>query len=164
MLVGRPVAINGRPYLFQRRLGAGGFGNVSSATIMQSLNPHPFFPNKNIIGAVYEARATNGMPVAVKVLMLSGIPRPQMEGRVKSFLNEVSLLNRLRQESRHVVVIYDFGFSPQAGQGKSRRLPPIEPLLITHTHTLSLSLFSLYRHGTRSGEFIEINYAIACYG
>ncbi|CAF0884431.1 unnamed protein product [Adineta steineri] len=89
---GRTIRVNGQPYLFEKRLGAGGFG------------------------AVYSARTANNMPVAVKVIMLAGTTRSQKEGRVQSFLNEVAQLNRLRQESRHVVVIHNFGFDPRAGQ------------------------------------------------
>ena len=74
-----------------------------------------------ILGSVYAAKASNGMPVAIKVIMLAGTRRPEMVGRVQSFLNEVMQLNRLRQESYHVVVIYDFGFDPQTGQGMSQR-------------------------------------------
>ncbi|CAF1224342.1 unnamed protein product [Adineta ricciae] len=92
ILAGKAVNINGRPYLFENRLGSGGFGSV------------------------YAAKASNGMPVAVKVIMLAGTRRPEMVGRVQSFLNEVMQLNRLRQESYHVVVIYDFGFDAQTGQ------------------------------------------------
>ncbi|UJR17698.1 hypothetical protein I4U23_004596 [Adineta vaga] len=88
---GRQIAVNGRPYFFEKQLGKGGFG------------------------AVYQAKAPNGTAVAVKVMVLNNIPRPQMEGLVKSFLNEVEQLNRLRKESNHVVIIHDFGFDPRAG-------------------------------------------------
>jgi hypothetical protein len=37
---------------------------------------------------------------------------------VESYLNEVEHLQRLRQESRHVVVIYDFDFDRRTGRGK----------------------------------------------
>ncbi|CAF1382475.1 unnamed protein product [Adineta ricciae] len=89
---GRNVNINGRPYFCEKRLGSGGFG------------------------AVYRSRAPNGTPVAVKVTRLSGTGRAQMEGRVEAFLNEVGQLNRLRRETRHVVVIHDFAFDPRLGE------------------------------------------------
>lgn len=87
---GRVIRIHGQPYRFQRRLGRGGFG------------------------AVYSARAPNGANVAVKVIDLDRMPGrgPQL---VTSYLNEVRHLQRLKQESRHVVAIYDFDFDPRTG-------------------------------------------------
>ena len=65
-----------------------------------------------------QQKGPNGTSVAIKVLNLNGIPPGQSQSLMQSYLNEVSLLERLRQESRHVVVIYDFDFDPRSGQGK----------------------------------------------
>jgi hypothetical protein len=52
------------------------------------------------------------------VINLRGLPPNRKIKLVQSYLNEVSLLERLRQESRHVVYIYDFDFDPRSGQGR----------------------------------------------
>jgi hypothetical protein len=36
----------------------------------------------------------------------------------ETYLNEVSLMNKLRRESNHVVTIHDFDFDPSSGRGK----------------------------------------------
>ncbi|CAF2403905.1 unnamed protein product [Rotaria sp. Silwood2] len=91
--VGSVMHIHGVPYTFKRRLGTGGFGSV------------------------YAGRAPNGTPVAIKMIDLNGIPPGRSQGLVQTYLNEVALLERLRQESRHVVVIHDFDFDPATGIG-----------------------------------------------
>ncbi|CAF3406509.1 unnamed protein product [Rotaria sp. Silwood1] len=91
--VGSVMNIHGVPYSFQRRLGTGGFATV------------------------YAGKSPNGMPVAIKMINLNGIPPDRSQGLVQSYLNEVALLEKLRQESRHVVVIYDFDFDPTTGLG-----------------------------------------------
>ncbi len=58
------------------------------------------------------------MSVAIKVINLAGLPPVRSQKLVQTYLNEVSLLERLRQESRHVVNIYDFDFDPRSGRGK----------------------------------------------
>ncbi len=70
-------------------------------------------------GMVFSARAPDGSQRAVKVVNLRGMPPSRKVNLVQSYLNEVSLLERLRQESRHVVYIYDFDFDPRSGQGRS---------------------------------------------
>ena len=52
------------------------------------------------------------------MINLRGIPPNRKSNLVQSYLNEVSLLERLRLESRHVVYIYDFDFDPRSGQGR----------------------------------------------
>ena len=54
----------------------------------------------------------------MKVNNLQGLPPNKSAKFVKTYLNEVALLQRLRQESNHVVYIYDFDFDPRTGQGK----------------------------------------------
>jgi hypothetical protein len=58
------------------------------------------------------------MSVAIKVINLAGLPPTRSQKLVQTYLNEVSLLERLRQESRHVVHIYDFDFDTRSGRGK----------------------------------------------
>ncbi|CAF0936827.1 unnamed protein product [Adineta ricciae] len=89
--VGKKARIHGKPYLFQRRLGAGGFGTV------------------------YSARAPDGSSVAIKVIDINRI-RGAGENLVASYLTEVKNLEQLRQESRHVVKIYDFDFDSRSGR------------------------------------------------
>jgi len=72
------------------------------------------------LGAVYSARAPNGVNVAVKVVDLDRMPNRGSQ-LVSSYLNEVRHLQRLKQESRHVVEIYDFDFDPRTGSGNSIR-------------------------------------------
>lgn len=57
------------------------------------------------------------MPVAIKFININGVPINSMK-LVEIYLNEVALLQRLRQESLHVVVIYDFDFDQETGIGK----------------------------------------------
>jgi len=59
------------------------------------------------------------MSVAIKVINLAGLPPNRSQKLVQTYLNEVSLLERLRQESRHVVYIHDFDFDPRSGRGKN---------------------------------------------
>lgn len=67
------------------------------------------------LGAVYAARASNGGRVAIKVIELDRRSvGPQL---VEAYLNEVKLLERLRQQSQHVVRIYDFDFDGRSGRG-----------------------------------------------
>ncbi|CAF0897650.1 unnamed protein product [Adineta steineri] len=95
LFVGKNFNIHGKPYLFQRRLGAGGFGNNLSA--------------------VYAARAPSGDHVAIKVIDINGM-RGAGENLVVSYLTEVKNLQELRQNSRHVVKIYDFDFDSRSGR------------------------------------------------
>ena len=69
------------------------------------------------LGTVFSARAPDRSPRAVKVIYLQGLPPPKKMRLVESYLNEVSLLERLRQESLHVVSIYDFDFDARSGRG-----------------------------------------------
>ncbi|CAF2515968.1 unnamed protein product [Rotaria sp. Silwood2] len=92
-LVGEVIYIHGNPYKFKRRLGRGGFG------------------------AVYSATGPDGVDVAVKVIDINGVPSHMGGALVTSYLTEVRHLEKLRQESRHVVHIYDFDFDPEYGQG-----------------------------------------------
>ncbi|CAF0741263.1 unnamed protein product [Didymodactylos carnosus] len=71
------IPIHGNPYTFKNRLGSGGFGTV------------------------YRARAPNGAQVAIKVININQEPEIGMQ-LVESYLNEIEMMNRLRQESRHV--------------------------------------------------------------
>ncbi|UJR28657.1 hypothetical protein I4U23_009887 [Adineta vaga] len=89
--IGKKARIHGKPYVFQRRLGSGGFG------------------------AVYSARAPDGDRVAIKVIDINGM-RGAGENLVASYLTEVKNLEQLRQESRHVVKIYDFDFDSRSGR------------------------------------------------
>ena len=70
-----------------------------------------------IVGSVYQARRADSKAVAVKVINLNGLPPARSQSLVRTYLNEVGHLQRLRQASRHVVVIYDFDFDPRSGQG-----------------------------------------------
>jgi hypothetical protein len=72
------------------------------------------------IGAVYSARRPDGLNVAIKVINLNS-EKMNIEKIAAIYLNEVSLLERLRRESRHVVLIHDFDFDPQTGLGFSNR-------------------------------------------
>ncbi|CAF0933462.1 unnamed protein product [Adineta ricciae] len=90
---GSTIVIHNVPYTFERRLGSGGFGSV------------------------YQARRSDSKAVAVKVINLNGLPPARSQSLVRTYLNEVGHLQRLRQASRHVVVIYDFDFDPRSGQG-----------------------------------------------
>ena len=67
---------------------------------------------------MYSATAPNGLHVAIKVLEIAGLPPRRSAHLVRTYLNEVALLERLRQESRHVVFIHDFDFDPRSGRGK----------------------------------------------
>lgn len=77
---------------------------------------HLFFSS---IGAVYAADTPLGTPVAIKVININGLPQASLR-IVKVYLNEVAMLERLRQESRHVVYIYDFDFDSHTGLGKGQ--------------------------------------------
>ncbi|CAF0900302.1 unnamed protein product [Rotaria sp. Silwood1] len=90
-LVGEVIDIHGYLYKFRRRLGKGGFG------------------------AVYAATGPDGDSVAVKVIDISRVPSHRAPGFVESYLTEVKHLEKLRQESNHVVHIYDFDFDPDYG-------------------------------------------------
>jgi hypothetical protein len=70
------------------------------------------------LGAVYSARAPNGVHVAIKVIDISGMGHVIGETLVESYLTEVKHLERLRQKSDHVVTIYDFDFDRHTGRGK----------------------------------------------
>ena len=63
-------------------------------------------------------RSADGTPVAVKVIDLQGLPPSKKVNLVKTYLNEVAHLERLRQETNHVVYIYDFDFDPRYGRGR----------------------------------------------
>jgi serine/threonine protein kinase len=110
---GEVVNVHGIPYSFERRLGSGGFGNIKLIVNMKF-----FFLSIRKIGSVYSAKSVDGRRVAIKVLNLRGLPPARSQNLVQTYLNEVSLLERLRQESRHVVVIHDFDFDPRSGQGR----------------------------------------------
>lgn len=76
--------------------------------------------NEKYLGAVYSARAPNGVQVAVKVIELD---RPGVNRQlVEAYLNEVQHLQRLRKQSHHVVRIYDFDFDGQSGRGRNIHL------------------------------------------
>ena len=53
------------------------------------------------------------------MININGLPQASLR-IVKVYLNEVAMLERLRQESRHVVYIYDFDFDSHTGLGKQR--------------------------------------------
>ena len=67
---------------------------------------------------MYSARAPDGSSVAIKVIDINRI-RGAGENLVASYLTEVKNLEQLRQESRHVVKIYDFDFDSRSGRGKN---------------------------------------------
>ncbi|CAF0815176.1 unnamed protein product [Rotaria sordida] len=91
--IGGVMNIHGVPYKLQRRIGTGGFANV------------------------YAGKGPKGTPVAIKIINLNGLPPFRSQSLVQTYLNEVTLLERLRIESRHVVVIHDFDFDPRIGLG-----------------------------------------------
>lgn len=66
---------------------------------------------------MYAARAADGNRVAIKVIDINGM-RGVGENLVASYLTEVQNLEQLRQESRHVVRIFDFDFDSRSGRGK----------------------------------------------
>lgn len=66
---------------------------------------------------MYSAKAPNGKLVAVKVTSLADAEQSEVDGRVASYHNEVAQLSRLRKETKHVVVIYDFSFDRRLGEG-----------------------------------------------
>ena len=109
---GRVVHIHGTPYTYKARLGSGAFGNQSFADPLVQLRFSLRF-----LGAVYSGEAPNGMPVAIKFIDINSVPM-QSRKIMEVYLNEVALLQRLRQESLHVVMIYDFDFDPQTGIGE----------------------------------------------
>jgi len=78
--------------VFKHKIGSGGFGSV------------------------FLARAPNGVDVAVKVIDINQSPEIGTK-LVDSYLNEISMMNRLREESKHVVKIYDFDFDARSGKG-----------------------------------------------
>jgi hypothetical protein len=80
--------------------------------------------------------------VAIKVINLARMPPVQSQKLVQTYLNEVSLLERLRQESNHVVFIHDFDFDPRTGRGKFQNFRNKYPSFIYW-------LFSLYCYGIR---------------
>lgn len=51
------------------------------------------------------------------MINLNGLPPARSKALVDSYLNEVALLERMRQQSSHVVVIHDFDFDPLSGVG-----------------------------------------------
>ena len=75
------------------------------------------FVSLGSLGAVYSGEGPGGMPVAIKFININDVPINSMK-LVETYLNEVALLQRLRQESLHVVVIYDFDFDSNTGIGK----------------------------------------------
>ena len=60
---------------------------------------------------------------------------------VKSYLNEVRHLQRLRRQTPHVVQIFDFDFDPLTGRGKLNNSIPLTKRLIF--------LYSVHGYGTR---------------
>ena len=102
---------------------------------------------KICLGAVYAARAPNGTQVAIKVIELDRRGAGATLG--EAYLNEVRHLERLRQQSHHVVRIYDFDFDMQSGRGNIHNLQ-IEFLSF-------IDFTSLYRDGVRWRKSIEIN-------
>lgn len=62
----------------------------------------------------------DGLPVAIKIIELAGLPPIRSQQLVQTYLNEVSLLERLRRETKHVVNIHDFDFDPSIGRGRSK--------------------------------------------
>lgn len=45
------------------------------------------------------------------------MPPVRSQHLVSTYLNEVALLEQLRRETKHVVLIHDFDFDPQVGRG-----------------------------------------------